>query len=103
MVRLLQLYSNVILHGKNLNFQRISRHSRCLFVCPISVAAEGRGKGLTQAMFLALRRMMSGREGIHFIRRDTQPHYASTQKMGLLEIANFVFNVNELVVLSYIR
>lgn len=64
MVRLLQLYSNVILHGKNLNFQRISRHSRCLFVCPICVAAEGRGKGLTQAMFLALRRMMSGREGI---------------------------------------
>ncbi len=37
---------------------------------PICVEAEARGKGLAQAMFSELRRLVPTREGILFIRRD---------------------------------
>lgn len=69
---------------------------------PICVAAEERGKGLAQAMFLEIRRMMPGREGILFIRRDNTASLRAHAKMGIREVASFIFDGNELAVLSYI-
>ena len=69
---------------------------------PVCVGAEERGKGLAQAMFSELRRLAPAREGILFIRRDNSASLRAHAKMGMREVANFVFGGNELAVLSYI-
>jgi len=69
---------------------------------PICVAAEERGKGLAQAMFSELRRLVPAREGILFIRRDNSASLRAHAKMGMHEVADFVFGGNEFAVLSYI-
>jgi predicted GNAT superfamily acetyltransferase len=69
---------------------------------PICVSAEERGKGIAQAMFSELRRLVPGREGILFIRRDNPASLRAHEKMGMREVAGFVFGGNELAVLSYI-
>lgn len=69
---------------------------------PICVASEERGKGLAQAMFSELRRLMPAREGILFIRRDNSASLRAHEKMGMCEVASFVFGGNELAILSYI-
>ena len=69
---------------------------------PICVDAEERGKGLAQAMFSELRRLVPGREGILFIRRDNPASLRAHEKMGMREVAGFVFDGIELAVLSYI-
>ena len=68
---------------------------------PICVSAEERGRGLAQAMFAELRRLLPGREGILFIRRDNQASLRAHAKMGMREVAGFVFNGNDYVALSY--
>lgn len=69
---------------------------------PVCVGAEERGKGLAQAMFSELRRLAPTREGILFIQRDNSASLRAHAKMGMREVANFVFGGNELAVLSYI-
>jgi predicted GNAT superfamily acetyltransferase len=69
---------------------------------PICVSAEERGKGLAQAMFAELQRLLPGREGILFIRRDNPASLRAHEKMGMHEVAGFVFNGNDYVVLSYV-
>lgn len=69
---------------------------------PICVSIEERGKGLAHAMFSELRRLVPGREGILFIRRDNQASLRAHEKMGMCEVAGFVFDGNELAVFSYI-
>lgn len=69
---------------------------------PICVSAEERGKGLAQAMFSELRRLVPGREGILFIRRDNPASLRAHEKMGMREVAGFMFGGSELAVLSYI-
>lgn len=68
---------------------------------PICVDAEERGKGLAQAMFSELRRLVPGREGILFIRRDNPASLRAHEKMGMREVADFVFDGIELAVLAY--
>ena len=68
---------------------------------PICVGAEERGKGLAQAMFLELRRQVPGRDGILFIRRDNPASLCAHEKMGMREVAGFMFGESEFVVLSY--
>lgn len=68
---------------------------------PICVSSEDRGKGLALAMFRELRRLEPGREGILFIRRDNQASLRAHEKMGMREIASFIFNGNEYAVSSY--
>jgi predicted GNAT family acetyltransferase len=65
------------------------------------VSAEQRGQGLAQAMFEELQRLLPGREGILFIRRDNPASLRAHAKMGMQEVAGFVFNANDYVVLSY--
>lgn len=69
---------------------------------PSCVDAEERGKGLAQAMFSELRRLAPAREGILFIRRDNSVSLRAHAKMGMREVASFVFGGNELAVLSYL-
>jgi predicted GNAT family acetyltransferase len=66
------------------------------------VSAEERGKGLAQAMFAELQRVLPGREGILFIRRDNPASLRAHEKMGMREVAGFVFNGNDYVALSYV-
>lgn len=69
---------------------------------PVCVRAEERGKGLAQAMFSELRRLAPAREGILFIRRDNSASLRAHEKMGMREVASFVFGENEFAVLSYL-
>jgi predicted GNAT superfamily acetyltransferase len=69
---------------------------------PICVSAEERGNGLAQAMFAELQRLLPGREGILFIRRDNPASLRAPAKMGMYEVAGFVFNGNDYVALSYV-
>ena len=63
---------------------------------------EERGQGLAQAMFSELRRLEPGREGILFIRRDNPASVRAHTKMGMREVAGFVFSGIEYVVLTYV-
>lgn len=67
-----------------------------------SVCAEERGKGLAQAMFSELRSQAPAREGILFIRRDNLASLRAHAKMGMREVADFMFGGNEFAVLSYL-
>ena len=69
---------------------------------PICVSEAERGRGLAQAMFAELRRLEPGREGILFIRRDNHASLRAHTKMGIREVAGFVFDGHEYVVLAYI-
>jgi predicted GNAT superfamily acetyltransferase len=69
---------------------------------PICVKEEERGKGLAQALFTELRRLERGREGILFIRRDNAASLRAHTKMGMREVAGFVFGGIDYVVLSYV-
>ncbi len=68
---------------------------------PICVAAEARGKGVAQSMFSEVKRLLPGREGILFIRRDNPASLRAHEKMGMAEVATFGFNGQDHVVLSY--
>lgn len=68
---------------------------------PICVGVEERGKGLAHAMFSELRRMVPGREGILFIRRDNSASLRAHEKMGMCEAAGFMFDEIDFAVLSY--
>lgn len=69
---------------------------------PICIAVTERGKGLAQSMFAELRRLQPGREGILFIRRDNTASLRAHEKMGMREVARFVFSGAEHAVFSYI-
>jgi predicted GNAT superfamily acetyltransferase len=69
---------------------------------PICVSEEERGKGLAQAMLAELRRLEPGREGILFIRRDNRASLRAHAKMGMRDVADFVFDGRDYVVLSYV-
>jgi predicted GNAT superfamily acetyltransferase len=69
---------------------------------PICVAAEERGNGLAQAMFSELRRLVPGREGILFIRRDNLASLRAHEKMGMREVASFLHGGSEFAVFSYL-
>jgi len=69
---------------------------------PICVSAEARGQGLAQAMFAELQRLLPGREGILFIRRDNPASLRAHAKMGMREVAGFLFNGSDYIALSYV-
>ena len=69
---------------------------------PICVSEEERGKGLAQAMFAELRQLEPGREGVLFIRRDNPGSLRAHAKMGMREVADFVIDGKDFVVLSYV-
>jgi L-amino acid N-acyltransferase YncA len=69
---------------------------------PICIAEAERGRGLANAMFVALRARLPGREGILFIRRDNPASLRAHAKMGMTEVAEFAHDGAVHAVLSYI-
>jgi len=69
---------------------------------PICVDVKERGKGLAQLLFDELRRLLPGREGVLFIRRDNAASIKSHRKMGMREVSNFSYGGVDHIVLSYI-
>jgi predicted GNAT superfamily acetyltransferase len=69
---------------------------------PICVDAAERGKGLAQAMFAELQRVLPGREGILFIRRDNLASLHAHARMGMHEVALFVFDGADYAILAYV-
>jgi predicted GNAT superfamily acetyltransferase len=68
---------------------------------PVCVDMKERGRGLAQSMFEELRRLLPGREGILFIRRDNTASFAAHEKMGMREVASLEFNGADYAVFSY--
>ena len=56
---------------------------------PICVAASERGHGVAQALSAALQRLLPGREGVLFIRRDNPASLRAHARMGAREVAGF--------------
>jgi len=70
---------------------------------PICVKEKERGKGLAQAMFTELQRLEPFREYVLFIRSDNTASLRAHMKMGMSEVASFVFCGNNYVVFSFFR
>ncbi|MBA1200583.1 GNAT family N-acetyltransferase [Pseudomonas capeferrum] len=68
---------------------------------PICVIEEERGHGLAQAMFEHLCRLEPGREGILFIRKDNEASMHAHLKMGMREVATFMFEGHAFAVFSF--
>lgn len=68
---------------------------------PICVAQSERGRGLAGALFDALRARFPGRDSITFIRRDNQISRRAHAKMGMTEVATFVHDCVEQIVLVW--
>ncbi len=68
---------------------------------PICVARSERGRGLAGALFDALRARFPGRDSITFIRRDNQVSRRAHAKMGMTEVAAFIHDgVEQIVVVG---
>ena len=69
---------------------------------PVCIDVNERGQGLAQLLFEELRRLLPGREGVLFIRRDNEASIRSHRKMGMREVSSFSYGGVEHVVLSYV-
>jgi len=79
------------------------RHARDAYVYgPVCIDAKERGKGLAQLLFEELRRLLPGREGVLFIRRDNEASIRSHRTMGMREVSHFSFGGIEHIVMSYV-
>jgi len=68
---------------------------------PICVAQSERGQGLAGALFDALRARFPGRDSITFVRRDNLVSRRAHAKMGMTEVATFVHDdVEQIVVIG---
>ncbi|MGE5147018.1 MAG: N-acetyltransferase family protein [Candidatus Eiseniibacteriota bacterium] len=68
---------------------------------PICVAASERGGGVMAAMVAELKRLLPGREGILFIRRDNAASLRAHAKLGMREVAGFVHDGADFAVFAY--
>ena len=83
--------------------QSYPRRARDAYVYgPICIDVKERGKGLAQQLFDELRRLLPGREGVLFIRRDNEASIRSHEKMGMREVSSFSYGGMEHIVFSYI-
>jgi predicted GNAT superfamily acetyltransferase len=68
---------------------------------PICVDASARGDGVAAAMVAELKRLLPGREGVLFIRRDNPASLRAHAKLGMREVAGFVHDGAEFAVFAY--
>ena len=68
---------------------------------PICVDASERGSGVAAAMVGELKRLLPGREGILFIRRDNPASLSAHRKLGMCEVAGFAHDGAEFAVFAY--
>lgn len=67
---------------------------------PICIAELERGRGLPRKLYEALKRRRPGREAILFIRRDNAASLRAHQRLGMREVASFVFDGERFAVYS---
>ncbi|WP_421724347.1 GNAT family N-acetyltransferase [Bauldia sp.] len=72
------------------------------FYGPLCVDARHRGHHLSAAMFAALRKLLPGREGIFFLRRDNTVSVYVHREMGIPEVASFTYEGVDYAVCAYI-
>lgn len=70
---------------------------------PVCVSSEARGKGIAQKLFAEVKRVLPGREGVLFIRKDNAASIQAHKKMGMDEVGAFEFNKSHFFVLSYMN
>jgi predicted GNAT superfamily acetyltransferase len=68
---------------------------------PICVASSERGGGVMAAMVDEVKRLLPGREGILFIRRDNGASLRAHLKLGMSEVAGFVHDGADFAVFAY--
>jgi predicted GNAT superfamily acetyltransferase len=68
---------------------------------PICVDASVRGAGVADAMVAEVKRLLPGREGILFIRRDNPASLRAHAKLGMREVAGFAQDGAEFAVFAY--
>jgi len=68
---------------------------------PICVDASVRGRGVAAAMVAELKRLLPGREGILFIRRDNPASLRAHLKLGMREVAGFFLDGSDFAVFAY--
>jgi hypothetical protein len=68
---------------------------------PICVAAAARGKGIAEAMFSEVCRLLPEREGILFINAGNLPSIRAHQKMGMQMITEFIYSGAKFLVFAY--
>jgi L-amino acid N-acyltransferase YncA len=69
---------------------------------PVCIAEDERNRGLIFAMFQALRKRLTGREGIAFVRRDNAASLSAHAKLGMRQAAEFTHHGVAYVVVAYI-
>jgi L-amino acid N-acyltransferase YncA len=67
---------------------------------PICVAETERGQNVPAALMAALHERVPGREGITFIRRDNLRSMRAHAKIGMREVAEFVYGDADIVVVT---
>lgn len=68
---------------------------------PICVDASARGDGVAAAMVAEIKRLLPGREGVLFIRRDNVASLRAHAKLGMREVAGFVHAGAAFAVFAY--
>lgn len=68
---------------------------------PLCVAENERGQGLATKLFAAQRRLLTGREGVAFIRKDNSASRVAHAKYGFREVAEFSYSGVEYLVAAY--
>jgi predicted GNAT family acetyltransferase len=69
---------------------------------PVAVDASERGRGLTGRLFLELKRLLPGREGILFIRADNTASLRAHEKLGVIQHGEFMHQGFRFLVFSYL-
>lgn len=67
---------------------------------PVCIAASERGRGLLALLYGALRQQQAGAEAVLFIRRDNIGSLRAHERLGMREVAGFVFDGAEFAVYS---
>ena len=68
---------------------------------PVCVDETERGREIAAAMFEELCHLAPGREGFLFIKADNDASLRADRKMGMRDVAKFVFADNLLLVFAY--
>jgi len=67
---------------------------------PVCIADTERGRGLLPQLYAVLKERLPGREAILFIRRDNLASIRAHERLGMREVAGYLFDGSEYVVFS---
>ena len=68
---------------------------------PVCVDASVRGLGIAARMFLKLKTLLPGREGILFIKASNESSLRAHRKLGMHETARYIFEGKEFLVFTF--